>query len=82
MDKKMKKLKDENKKLKDMVKQLKKDVKDAGKKKKSRKKRKPSAYNIFMKKEMAKYKKQHPNMEQAKVMKACAKMWKDHKKGK
>lgn len=77
---KLKKLKDENRKLKSMVKELKQDVKKAGKKKKSGKKRKPSAYNLFMKKTMGKYKKDHPNMKQPQVMKACAKMWAAHKK--
>lgn len=44
-------------------------------KKKNRKKKKPSAYNLFMKKEMKKYLKANPAHDVATAMKACAAKW-------
>ena len=40
------------------------------------KKRKPSKYNLFMKKELPKYKKAHPKATHQQAFKAVAKSWK------
>lgn len=46
---------------------------------KTKSKRKASPYNKFMKKEMAKIKKECPHMEQGKIMKEAAKLWNSRK---
>lgn len=46
----------------------------------AKKKRKPSAYNVYMKKELARLKKKHPRSKHAVLFKRAAKSWKRAKK--
>lgn len=51
-----------------------------GKKSKSKSKRAPSAYNLFVQKEMGPYRAKHPNASQKEALSGVAKMWNTHKK--
>lgn len=42
----------------------------------AKKKRKPSAYNVYMKKELARLKKKHPRSSHSVLFKKAAKSWK------
>lgn len=52
----------------------------AAEQKKKRAPRKPSAYNVYMKKELKRLRKQHPRMKQPAIFKKAAKGWKKAKR--
>ena len=52
------------------------DKKTKAKRTPAKKKRKPSAYNAYMKKELAKLKKKHPRSSHSVLFKRAAKSWK------
>lgn len=52
------------------------DKKPKAKRTPAKKKRKPSAYNVYMKKELAKLKKKHPRSSHSVLFKRAAKSWK------
>merc|ERR1712167_149920 len=54
--------------------------KSGAKDKKDKVKRAPSAYNVFMKKELEKLKKSKPNMDHKERFKAAAQAWSKQKK--
>lgn len=87
LKKKVQKLEHELRTAKQLVKSLQKDnasltkqLDKISKKKASRKKRKPSAYNLFVKAELARLKKSHPNVPHPQKFKMATDAWK-RKKG-
>lgn len=52
------------------------DTKPKAKRSPAKKKRKPSAYNVYMKKELARLKKKHPRSSHTVLFKKAAKSWK------
>jgi hypothetical protein len=52
------------------------DTKPKAKRTPAKKKRKPSAYNVYMKKELARLKKKHPRSKHPALFKRAAKSWK------
>jgi hypothetical protein len=56
------------------------DIKPKAKRSPAKKKRKPSAYNEYMKKELARLKKKHPRSKHSVLFKRAAKSWKRAKK--
>lgn len=53
--------------------------KNKTKKKSSGVKKEPSAYNIFVKEEIARIKEKNPNIDHKKFMSMAAEKWKEHK---
>ena len=52
------------------------DTKPKAKRTPAKKKRKPSAYNVYMKKELSRLKKKHPRSSHSVLFKKAAKSWK------
>lgn len=52
------------------------DTKTKAKRTPAKKKRKPSAYNVYMKKELSRLKKKHPRSSHSVLFKKAAKSWK------
>ncbi len=52
-------------------------AKEKTEKKEKKEKREPSPYNLFMKSEMAKLKKEHPNMPHKELFTKAASNWKN-----
>ena len=65
--------------IKNLEGQTKKTVKQATKVVKKAK-RAPSAYNTFMKKELARLRKKHPRTKQTELMKKAARAWRSSKR--
>lgn len=65
--------------LDELKKLLTESFKSKNKKKSTGVKKEPSAYNIFVKEEIAKIKKENPDVDNKQFMSMAAARWKDHK---